>query len=131
MRSERIFFSCILLISHQFLEVLTIGQFFSTVIEGKSVYLFGRFRLVKELKNILVLYGEKSSGPKGILVQQDSWTYQLLFNKFCLNLQRKSDLRETLPLTFIQLYEYLVILHSHQAHFDFDIFVMDFITMFP
>ena len=115
-------------------------QFISTLPEGKSVTCLedlGSFS-VKELKNVLVSYREKSSGAKADLVlrvyalfckvndtmnsstafssdgtspdlSSDAWTYQFFYNKFCLYLPWTSDLRGIPPFNFIQLYEYLVI----------------------
>ena len=115
-------------------------QFISTLPKGKSITCLedlGSFS-VKELKNVLVSYCEKSSGAKADLVlhvyalfckvkdltnsstaisvdgssldlSSDAWTYQFFFNKFCSNLLWTPDLRGTPPFNFVQLYEYLVI----------------------
>ena len=55
--------------SRQSLEISTMAQFISTLPEGKSVILLEDLSslLVKELKNVLLSYHEKSSGSRLIL----------------------------------------------------------------
>ena len=100
---------------------------------------------MKELKNLLELYCEKSSGAKaddvprvyalffkghdptnssntfsidGISpdLSSDAYTYQFFYNKLCLYLPWTSDLRGTRPLNFIQHYEYFVICTKKIKH---------------
>ena len=67
---SKYYYSQILSISRQSLDVLTMDQFISTLPEGKSVTCLEDLSAfsVKELKNILVSYREKSSGAKADLV---------------------------------------------------------------
>eukprot|EP00795_Rhopilema_esculentum_P003488 gene3488-1870_t len=97
------------------------------------------FQLVKELKRILLSYREKVSGTKADLVlrtyailcralqadsknssasvpttpssetEKSALTYEEIFRSRCGHLPWVSDLRNTPPFSFIQLYEYLVV----------------------
>ena len=69
---SKYFYSCIFLMRRQFLEVLTVSQFLSTVIQGKSVTCLedlGSF-FVKELKNSFVSRG--IVWPKGMSCSSDA-----------------------------------------------------------
>eukprot|EP00795_Rhopilema_esculentum_P003536 gene3536-2021_t len=113
-------------------------QFVAILPEGKAVTCLedlGTFSL-KQLKQVLRRYNEKTSGVKADLVlrvyaifcrlkenissssnatdssasnSSGAWTYDAILSRNCKHLPWTSDLRGTPPFSFIQLYDYLVI----------------------
>eukprot|EP00795_Rhopilema_esculentum_P004939 gene4939-21279_t len=112
-------------------------QFVAILPEGKAVTCLedlGTFSL-KQLKQVLRRYNEKTSGVKADLVlrvyaifcrlkenissssnatessasnSSGAWTYDAIFSRNCKHLPWTSDLRGTPPFSFIQLYDYLL-----------------------